>query len=225
MAAVSRTGGIAARAAYLDLCDPDLTQVAQHCRAAGWSRAVVVPLLFTQAFHATVDVPDAVRAATEETGLEMVVADIIGTGDDMVAILAEVLRDRAVSDDSSVLVFSVGSSDPAANAAVHDLAERLAATRRGVVRAAFATTEPRADNVLAELTAQDNLSQTQVRGDHTLAILPLFVSPGLLLDALAQRAAQQGWLMADPLETRLAPVVWKRFRQALGLDPAPLPIA
>ena len=237
MAEVSRTGGVDARAAYLDLCDPGLTAVAEQGRDGGWTRAVVVPLLFTQAFHARVDVPEAVSAAADETGLTLVVADILGTQDDLVAVLADVLRDRAVPEDTPVLLFAVGSSDPDANAAVHDLAARVGTTRSGAVRAAFATAEPRPDPVLAELgipqPSPAELSPAELkpadfdgsaRPDPPLAILPLFVSPGRLLDLWAARAEQAGWLIADPLETRLAPVVLDRFRRALALDADSRPI-
>ena len=67
-----------ARHAFLDLAEPDLNAVVGEAAAAGHRRIVVVPLLFTVAFHATIDVPQAVvRAAAEHAGVELEVADIL----------------------------------------------------------------------------------------------------------------------------------------------------
>src|SRR4051794_20008050 len=55
MVAVGAAAGVPALPAYLDLADPDLATVAAALAEQGHRRAVVVPLLFTEAFHATVD--------------------------------------------------------------------------------------------------------------------------------------------------------------------------
>ena len=60
MDAVGDHCGAPARAAFLDLTEPDLEKVASGLAAEGYERAVVVPLLFTAAFHATIDVPQTV---------------------------------------------------------------------------------------------------------------------------------------------------------------------
>ena len=65
LAAASPLARAQTRAAYLDLTDPDLAAVASKDLAlAGVPRAVVVPSL-TDAFHARIDVPEAVARATE----------------------------------------------------------------------------------------------------------------------------------------------------------------
>ena len=101
--------------------------------AEGHRRAVVVPLLFTVAFHATVDVPDAVTEAARTHGVELVVSDILGTGDDIAAVLRGALDGAGVSGDDDAVLFAVGSSRPEANEAVADLAARLSDARRGAV--------------------------------------------------------------------------------------------
>ncbi len=65
LAATSLLVGVETRAAYLDLTDPDLGAVAADLAATGVRRAVVVPLLFTDAFHARIDVPEAVGQAAD----------------------------------------------------------------------------------------------------------------------------------------------------------------
>ena len=207
MTAVGAQGGVVARAAYLDLAEPDLETVARDLAGAGYAEAVVVPLLFTSAFHATVDAPDAVRRAAEASGLELAVADILGTGDDIAELLTGRLTEYAVPSDRSVLLFAVGSSNAAANQSVVDLAARLSADRPGEVRAAFGTTDPRPAAVLDGLP-------------DPIAVLPLFLADGLLLDPLRAMAAERDWSMIEPLGDRAAAIVLRRYdgaRTSAGL--------
>jgi sirohydrochlorin cobaltochelatase len=207
LAATSLLAGVETRAAYLDLTEPDLEAVAADLAASGARRAVVVPLLFTDAFHARIDVPDAVGRAAERAGVELVLAPILGTGDDVADVVADRLSATGTTAAEPILLYAVGSSRPDANAAVADLAERLAARRGTPVRAGFGTTEPRAADVLAQL-------QGTTEGPGT--VVPLFVAPGLLLDGIAPVVAAAGWRLADPLGTLLAPVVADRYHAALG---------
>jgi sirohydrochlorin ferrochelatase len=189
--------GLTAVPAYLDLTDPDLpTAVA----ALGTPSAVVVPLLFTAAFHVQVDVPAAVRDS--RGGIELLVAEHLGLGDDVLAALAARAAEAGVEDDREILVLAVGSSDQAANSAVQDLADRWTAQRAGVVRAAFATSEPRAADLLAE-------------PGYAGAVVPLFVASGLLLDSTAKGAELRGIPVAAPLGTLLAPLVLDRYDLAV----------
>lgn len=203
MDAAATVGGMPARGAFLDLAEPDLTTVAVALAAQGHHSAVVAPLLFTEAFHARVDVPQAVRDAAEASGLELVTADILGTDEDMVEVVQQSMAEANIADDLSVVLVSVGSSQREANDAVVDLAHRLAQRRSGRVVAAFGTRSPRVVEVLPDL-----------RGP--IAIVPLFLSPGLLLDPLAELATEHGMLMAAPLGTRVAPLLVRRYEQALA---------
>lgn len=187
--------------AFLDLTEPDLGTVAAALAAAGHERAIVLPLLFTQAFHARVDLPETVRKAAQDTGLDLVTADILGTGGDIEAILVDALTDADVPSDAVVLLYAVGSSDPDANAAVMALASRLGSHRGSWDFAAFATCDPRADEQLGRV--------------ERLTVLPLFVSPGLLLNQLETAAADHDVRILPPLGNRLAPVIHARYRAAL----------
>ncbi|HEY5787330.1 MAG TPA: CbiX/SirB N-terminal domain-containing protein [Microlunatus sp.] len=207
LAATALLGQVETRAAYLDLTDPDLEAVAADLAAAGVRRAVVVPLLFTDAFHARIDVPDAVTRAAATSGIELVLAPILGTGDDVIEVVAERLAATGTAGTAPILLYAVGSSRPDANAAVADLAGRLAGRRGTPVLAGFGTTEPRAADVLAELRTLSPESGT---------VVPLFVAPGLLLDAITPAVAKAGWRLVDPLGTLLAPVVSNRYAAALG---------
>lgn len=201
MIAVGAAAGVLSRAAYLDLAQPDLASVVADLAAGGHRRAVVVPLLFTAAFHATVDVPDAVAEAGEAHGVELVVADILGTGDDVAAVLRGALDGSGVDGGTDAVLFAVGSSRPEANAAVADLAARLSDARRGDVRVAFGTCDPRVAAVLDDLTPP-------------VALWPLFLADGLLLDPLRRLADEHGWPLVEPLGAQAAPLVLARYAAA-----------
>ena len=201
MTAVGEQAAVPSYAAFLDLAEPDLTSVARTLAAAGHRSAVVVPLLFTEAFHATVDVPEAVRGAAADSGLELSMAGILGTGDDVAALLGDRLAGLGVADSCSVLLYAVGSSRPEANEAVDALAARLAGSRTGEVRAAFGTCDPRPAEMLATL-----------RGP--VALLPLFLADGLLLGPLRTLVAEHGWPMAEPLGEQAAALVLSRYEAA-----------
>jgi sirohydrochlorin cobaltochelatase len=83
MAAVAEQANITAVPAYLDLAQPDLGTAVRRLAEAGHTRAVVVPLLFTEAYHATIDVPQTVGDVASSLSLQLIVADILGTGDDV----------------------------------------------------------------------------------------------------------------------------------------------
>ena len=198
MNAVAQQGKITAVPAYLDLAEPDLSTAAAKLAAAGHSAAVVVPLLFTEAYHATIDVPDTVRDVAASLPLQLVLADILGTGDDVADLLRQSMAAAGIADHSSVLLFAVGSSNPGANQAVVDLAARLAEVRHGPVRACFGTCRPGVADVL------DGLPEP-------IAAVPLFLAEGLLLAPLRKLAAERGWQMAEPLAERAADLVRKRY--------------
>ncbi|WP_375423563.1 sirohydrochlorin chelatase [uncultured Friedmanniella sp.] len=204
MVVTGASGHLDARPAFLDLAEPDLSAAAHLLVTAGHRRAVVIPLLFTVAFHATVDVPEAVARAAAETGLELLVSDILGTGPEVEDLVRSSMSGAGIADQTSVLLFAVGSSNPDANDAVHDLAARLAATRPGRVRAAFGTTAPRAADVLSG-------------SSEPVAVVPLFLSPGLLLDPIARLTAERGWTLAPPLGDLASPLVLRRYEQALAV--------
>jgi sirohydrochlorin cobaltochelatase len=201
MASVAEQRRITAVPAYLDLAEPDLNAVVEELAEAGHTAAVVVPLLFTEAYHATIDVPETVRDVAISLDFQLIIADILGTGDDVAELLRQSMMAAGISDQSSVLLFAVGSSNPTANEAVGDLATRLAAGRQGPVRACFGTCRPGVGDVL------DGLPEP-------VALLPLFLAEGLLLKPLRTLSSERGWQMAEPLGERAAGLVQQRYQAA-----------
>lgn len=195
------------QAAYLeDFASPSIPEVAARLSADGHARAIAVPLLFTSAYHATVDAPGGIRDAAEHHEVAITQSEVLGTGDDLLEVLLTHVathEDAALADAAGQLVlFGVGSSRPGANEAVADLAERLAVATDRPACARFATCAPR---------AKDHLEAASAPG----TFLPLFTAPGLLLDSLRARAEPAGWQVLPHLGTSLAPLVAARYRAAL----------
>jgi sirohydrochlorin ferrochelatase len=201
--AAVRLPGVAVHAAFLELTEPGLSDLLVRERITD---AVVVPLLFTAAYHAGTDVPEQVSAAIAATGVRLRVAGILGLGDAVRDAVRRRAAQAGVTDDRPVLLLAVGSSRPGANEAVQAFADSWAAIRPGPVVVGFATCEPRAQAVVAGLRA----------AGPEPAIVPLFLAPGLLLDAVLADPAAQDLPVAATLGTELAGLVGERYRDLAG---------
>ena len=201
--------GLVAVPAFLDLSEPDLTAAVAALQEDGpVADAIVLPLLFTEAFHASVDAPTALRQAQEATGVELRLGGILGMGEDVLLALEDSAGRAHIAAHEAILLLAVGSSRDEANRAVHDLAERWSSRRLGPVWAGFATTgEPQASAVLDRATAEQ----------RRIGVVPLFLAPGLLLDATARQATAIDAEVAAPLGTALAGLILRRYDEALAV--------
>ncbi|WP_298076003.1 sirohydrochlorin chelatase [uncultured Corynebacterium sp.] len=225
---ISESTGLPAFAAFLDFHPATLTTVAHRVVAAGYTEAVVVPLLFTQAFHARYDVPAAIAEAVESidatssAGLTLHLTDGLGTGADMEELVADftaqylagsVATDSASASaanatDSSIdklALYSVGSSQPGANEAVAEFAGRVGARLNMRSARAFVAT---GDN-----PGRDTEALLEFADERTVTV-PLFVSPGLLWDK-AKIRMPNGRKCTRHLGDAVAPVVINRACRAL----------
>lgn len=226
--AVARSTGAPALPAHLDFSPRTLTAAAAELAAAGHRSATVVPLLFTRAFHLRHDVPAAVAAATAATGVELRPADGIGTGDDVAALLAS----RVPAGTRHLVLYSVGSSVPGANATVADLAAR-AGRLAGIPEAdtvAVVATGP-GDTGPDALTAA--VRRALARASGPVHVAPLFTAPGTLWDLAVKAVEAVGEVKAVapftsttsgtvatvavttgvPLDAAVAPIVAERTRE------------
>jgi sirohydrochlorin cobaltochelatase len=189
--------------AYLDFSPRTLTAAARLLAARGEREATVVPLLFTRAFHMRHDVPAAIAEAERETGLRLRLADGIGTGADVVDLVADVVGEaaaRAGGVDGLVL-YSVGSSDRSANEAVAEFTARVA-ERCGLPGRHLVATGPAGGT--------DRLREAV--GGRRILVQPLFISPGTLWDAAVDALAGSAAVPGEPLGERVVPLVQARAR-------------
>ena len=215
--AAGELAGVPAMAAHLEFNEPTLEVVAQEMAQRGERDAVVVPLLFTEGYHQRVDVLAAINGATASSGLPLRRARGLGTGEDM----AQLLAAQVPAGADKVVVYSVGSSDEQANAAVADLARRVGELTGCEAEAAYATRDAR-DAHARDVHASRGDSRNRGAGrialsSHSEVVVPLFVSPGLLLDRLAPHSdnpsTPQHRKVLPPLGEALANIVSQRFQE------------
>jgi len=199
-AAAANRAGLEGYSSHLEFNAPDLHTAVAEAIADGHKHLVIVPLLFTRGFHQKVDVPQqlaAVRQQAQRAGVDVELADGLGTGLAMEELLSRVIAREAPAGAHVVLV-SVGSSDHAANASVDKLARRVAARRAGVNHAG--AHQSGVNQPDAEQSSADGISVVFATGPNRLAelaqhhermhLVPLFVSHGLLLDRMYRQAEE-----------------------------------
>lgn len=221
---IAESTGVPAFAAFLDFHPATLATVAHRVVAAGYSEAVVVPLLFTRAFHTRHDVPAAIAEAAESidatssASLTLHLADGLGTGADMEELvadfttryLAEIAAEPANAESAGASIdklalYSVGSSQPGANEAVAEFAERVGARLNMRTTRSFVAT--------GEHPGKDTNALLDFADERTVTV-PLFVSPGLLWDKAKDRMPS-GRTCTRHLGAAVAPVVISRACCAL----------
>lgn len=195
--AAGEIAGVPATAAHLEFNNPPLDEAARSLAAHGVQEAVVVPLLFTEGYHQRIDAPAALAQASAASGVRLRRARGLGTGEDMAKLLAQ----RVPEGADTVVLYSVGSSDERANAAVAELARQVGELTGCAAKVAYATRGERRP------VGSDGNQEV---------IVPLFVSPGLLLDRLDHDAEQsdgQSRQVLPPLGAALAGIVSDRYME------------
>jgi sirohydrochlorin ferrochelatase len=149
-----------------------------------------------------------VRQAEDATGVTLRLGDILGTGDEVLQALQDSAGRAHIGAHEAILLLAVGSSRDTANSAVLELADRWSRHRLGPVWAGFATAgEPKAAEVLKRATTTG----------HRVGVVPLFLAPGLLLDATARDAMAIDAEIAEPLGTAMAGLILQRYDEALAM--------
>lgn len=185
-------------AAFLDHCAPDLPAVVRRLATRGRRDIVVVPLLLTAAYHSRVDVPLAVAIATDLSGPQVRVrtAAPLGTPTTLLDVLdrrlAESLGETGSNRFDALVLTAAGASDPAANAAVADLAAAWGERHGVVATAAFASSAPPAPS--------EAVRALRATGHLRIGVGSLFLAPGRLWDRAAELAREAGAItVAEPL--------------------------
>jgi sirohydrochlorin ferrochelatase len=193
------------QAAFLDHATPTL----EDALSADRRRAVVVPMLLADAYHARVDIPHRIsKSATEKT----IQANVLGEDDRLVRVLRQRLAEAGESPHDpglGVIAVAVGSSHDAANARTATVAHALnVATRWAGASIAFATGPHPSLAETAEFLTE--------RGARRLVIAPWFLAPGRITDRVATEAGVHGIQMALPIGAHplVAEVILDRYDAA-----------
>jgi sirohydrochlorin ferrochelatase len=213
--------GLDVRAGFLDHCAPSLPQVLGSVPAASdamtRSQAVVVPLLLTAAYHSKADIPaQLAAAAAARPGLDVVSAGTLGPHSLLLTALERRLREAGVATgdaseaETSVVLAAAGSSDPAANATIAELAARWARERgwRAVLPGYASAAGPRPADCVRAL--RDG-------GAARVVVATYLLAPGYFADKIRDAALDAG---ADAVSAALgaapevADVVLDRYLEA-----------
>ncbi|GGD31894.1 sirohydrochlorin chelatase [Nocardioides daphniae] len=183
--------------AFLDLAKPSFTTTVDKLVRAGHDEIVVVPLLLTEAYHAKVDVPEAVaEAMSRHAGLQIRATSVLGLESTFLDVLdirmREALKESRVRELDALVLASAGSSDPLANQSVARLARLWGARHKLPVTAAFASAAPPATG--------EAVRQFRAQGRRHIAVASLFLAPGFLPDRAAELALEAGAVaVSEPL--------------------------
>ena len=197
---VAGTSGGTVETAFLQNNAPDLTERCRRLSASGHAEAVVVPMLITPAFHARIDVPEAVEEAMASTGIGLTVSSPLGTDPQLVDAL-----DRHLPTGPVVLA-AAGTGEPAARDRLEDLAARWAERRSAPVIVGYASQAgPDVATAIARLESDTGAE---------VAVASFVLYPGVLPDRIASAAA--GRRVTPPLATapEVIHLILERVRQA-----------
>ena len=198
-------------AAFLELSRPSFSTVVDRLVRAGYDEIVVVPLLLTEAYHAKVDVPSAIRAATEKhADLKIRATSILGLETVFLEVLDRRLRaalkEARVRELDALVLAAAGSSDPLANQAVARLARLWGSKHRLPTVAAYASAAPPATG--------EAVRAFRAEGRRHIAVGSLFLAPGTLTDRAAELALEAGAVaVSAPLgaDTEVARTILARY--------------
>ncbi len=224
-----RARGLDVRAAFLDHCAPSLPQALGSLGSLGASSAVVVPLLLTAAYHSKTDIPARLAAAAAaRPGPAVACAGTLGPAPLLTAARERRLGEAgvAVGDPTaraatSVVLAAAGSSDPAANATIADLALRWQRERgwRAVLPAYASAAGPRPAEAVAALRSA---------GDGPVVVATYLLAPGFFADKVRDAALGAGAAAVAPVlgaAPEVADTGSERYRAAVSAVPAVRPAA
>ncbi len=177
------------QSAFLELSKPSFGEVVDRLVRDGYDEVVVVPLLLTEAYHAKVDVPQAIEqasarhpnitfSATRVLGLEPVFLEVLD------ARLRSALKTARVRELDALVLAAAGSSDHRANQAVTRLARQWGLRHRLPTVAAYASAAPPATG--------EAVRSFRAEGRRNIAVGSLFLAPGTLPDRSAELALEAG---------------------------------
>lgn len=204
--------GVEVLPSWLDHTEPGPAEVLRELAAAGRSRAVLVPLLLTAAYHRKVDIPAAVAAAG--AAIDVRVAGVLGPADGAVdARLLGGLRRRLAEAGpggyDALVLAAAGTRDPRARGSVGRVAAALGAELGVRCRVSYASAAPPAANVA--------VAKLRAGGAGRVAVAAYFLAPGLFHDGVVAAAGGAGAVaVADPLTDlpELAELVLRRVDDA-----------
>ena len=193
---------------------------------SGKTQCIVVPLLLTAAYHSKSDIPAQLAASTGAAGggpaLDVRCADTLGPHPLLLAALERRLREAGVAVDSaadrartSVVLAAAGSSDPAANATIAELAAGWQRDRgwRAVAPAYASAAGPSPAQAVSDLEPAQG----------PVVVATYLLAPGYFADKIRAASNEAGASAVSGVlgaAAEVADVVLARYRAAAALAAA-----
>jgi cobalt/nickel transport system ATP-binding protein len=208
---------------FLELADPPIDRAVDDLVAAGATDVVAVPYVLFGAGHLKDDGPAVLgRARRRHPGVRFRLARDLGIHPAVLDVAEERARaaGAAAGGPATVVLVGRGSTDPDACADFVKLARLLGDGRGlGAVEPAFVA--------MSSPSLEDALDRAHRLGADRLAVVPLFLFPGVLVDRIGDRAA--AWAAARPgvtvatagplgADAGLADLIVERFTEPLVGD-------
>jgi len=205
---------------FLELADPPIDRAVDDLVAAGATDLVAVPYVLFGAGHLKDDGPAVLgRARRRHPGVRYSLARDLGIHPAVLDVAEERARAAvaaAAGGPATVVLVGRGSTDPDACADFVKLA-RLLGDGRGL-----GTVEP-AFVAMSSPSLEEALDRAHRLGAERLAVVPLFLFSGVLVDRIGDRAAT--WAASRPgvtvttagplgADARLADLIVERFAEA-----------
>lgn len=203
--------GLRVAPAFLETAAPSFDETVSQLVDEGHDEIVVVPLLLSEAYHATEGVPSVIATAeARHLGLRIRMTKVLGLDAAVFHVLDRRLREalaaNRVRELDALVLAGAGSSDPAANAAIARAARRWGKSHHVPTIAAFASQAPPA--------AGEAVRALRADGRRHIAVGLLFLAPGFLTDRVTELALEAGAVaVAEPLgaESEIAEIILARF--------------
>lgn len=192
--------------AHLGHTAPDVGAALGSLVAQGSCEVVVVPLLLTAAYHARVDLPAVLtQARLAHPGLTVTQSQVLGPHPLLFSLVKRRLAEAGADSSTSVVLGAIGTSDPAANAELADVAATLGAS------IGFASGTP-------EIVAV--VDRVRRAGAGQVAIASYVLAPGNLPDRFLTTQAD---FVTRPLgaEPEIVDVVLERYDAVVRHNPCP----
>lgn len=210
MAIRELAGEAPVREAYVDVQQPEIAEVVtatarpfreERTRESDEVDAVVVPLLLSTGYHVRHDIGTAVR------GRRAIACGPLGPDERLAVVMAQRLEEAGAGTQHAVVMAAAGTSDPAGQQMVEQMAGMLEAHLGRPVRIGYVSA--------ARPRVAEAVEQARAETDGPVAVASYLLIPGHFQAALDAAGAD---LVAEPLGAHplVAELALDRYRAAVG---------